>query len=194
MKHKLIMENWKKYLEEQSGPERSDRILLDLAKKEIRRSAPTFESMVEKLNNNDYPGEKIIDRYINNKAKELVALRKKTPLGSSQPDPNDLDYRDFNPYLQDIIDKKMAQEKAKASTQTKTTVIDKSGTPPKVYSMDWDKEKQVWTATVQGPNGFAQGKGEYNGNLALAEKAAQQAAQDAYYRNEFIKNPKGLRK
>ena len=78
--------------------------------------------------------------------------------------------------------------------QTKTTVIDKSGPPPKVVSMDWDKEKQVWTATVKGPKGFAQGKGEYNGNLGLAERAARTAAQAAYYRGEFIKNPKGLRK
>ena len=120
---KLIMENWKKYLEEQSGPERSDSIILNSAKRAIRNSPLMggLEKIAKTIDEDGYPGEEIVDRYIDKKAKELMALGKKAPKGTSQPRPGDLKWDDIFTFVRGEISKyKKTDLKQKSKTQKPT--------------------------------------------------------------------------
>ena len=185
------MENWKKFLSEDADDnkqvadyhanKRKEKLIGHMATLLQDPDHVNFAKKVSKILNLEV--SEWVAKYADHRLKEFGGSldtneQLKAAIGSPFPD-----------LVEWVKPQWQASQSANKKTQTKTTVIDKSGPPPKVVSTDWDKENRIWIVTVQGPKGYAQGKGEYNGNMGLAERAATMHARAAYYRGDFIEKP-----
>ena len=129
------MESWRGFLNED---ERSDSIILSTAKTSIRnRYSELLTDIARTLDKRGYPGEEIINRYIDKKAQELVDANKNISVYGTRVTTNDLKYDDIVPFAKSemaAIDKKRGPKKSTDNDPMKiaTDMLNKGKTDAEV--------------------------------------------------------------